>query len=272
MDVTKGNPTWAFLRRFRVETEASWRSLHHWITSATAALEDIQRELDELERRWAEALAPLDEVSAIDWRNFRPLRLGREEAWSDWLAHLLEQSATGELARCFLGTEFAVADTRRPNVLREVRTANGERRADLVIEWKSGEVLHIEVKTGDQDFDKTFETADLLSAKYGSGRTWTDAILLPPEDEGRWHQAAEKVANPRQIRTLTWRGVAVGARRALLESKESTSWRAWAQSFCGAVEQRILGCQPADFRGSQHGLARRAAVVLQLDLLREASK
>ena len=36
-----------------------------------------------------------------DWSAFRPLALGREEVWSDWLAHLLASGDTELLRRLF---------------------------------------------------------------------------------------------------------------------------------------------------------------------------
>lgn len=275
-------PTWTFLERFRIPKEAgsiSWASVRFWQEAADDSLKRVEPELQRLSGEWREALSPLGEISEVDWRLFRALPLERELAWSDWLAHLIERSETGEFARRLFGGHPDLPVTvGQPTVRREVLTGDGTRIADLLIEWKVA-VAHVEVKVGDSSFVKTFDTAEKLlrdeRAEHGALRAWVDFILLPPSDLDRWLDIAEKHRGSRaEIKPLTWRDVAVALRAVLRNAKESLPWRAWAHSFCGAVEQRLLGCEPASTLGSRARapLARLAAASIQIDIMKEAMK
>jgi hypothetical protein len=178
-----------------------------------------------------------------DWANFRPLRLTREEAWSDWLAHLLEKEGADLAQRLFRrdGGQAGVEHCRR-----EVPTENC--RADLVVEWKDRQhVTHLEVKLEDRDYEKTFRCAPELEEHYRKDRkgsenlSWTDFILLPEERVGDWRTVAAEHKDERRIDSLTWTDVAIELRRALWQGHGDARWRAWASGFCGAIEQRLLG-------------------------------
>jgi hypothetical protein len=252
------SPSWTFLETFRASpvptpkragraVGADWGPLDTWTESALARLHELESEVIEEERCWSAALEPLGEISVLDWRRFRPLRLRREEAWSDWLGHLLETSRSGVFAQGLLGrgSEKALAYYALPKVEREVCTRKGEHRADLVIRWSTGETAHVEVKVGDTSFDKTFETAGLLEREYGNGKAWQNFILLPAEDAEGWARVAEERTS---VVPLTWTQAAASLRNALRTGAESLSWRTWAHSFCGAVEQRLVGILPRDAR------------------------
>src|SRR5207248_2293600 len=88
-----------------------------------------------------------------DWRGFRPLVVGREEAWSDWLAHLLASGNTEFLRRLFGIPELpAVA----PRVSREQELlvdqadrSQGNYRSDIILQWPEPMLgIHVEVKVG----------------------------------------------------------------------------------------------------------------------------
>lgn len=274
--------SWEFVPRWRGPRQpgarCDWRGVEAWAATAKASAEAAERELGDLRAKWADWLAPLGEISQVDWREFRPLRLEREEAWTDWLAHLLSHSKTGLVARKVLSTHpalAAVVEYGELKVRREVTTAEGERRADILIEWPNA-VAHIEVKVGDRAFAKTFETSRLLEESYGEGRPWADFILLPLADQALWQaEVAEVEIAGRLVQDVTWREFAISIRNVLrLRDAESLHWRTWAHSFCGAIEQRLLGCEPltADHRCEGSRLKRLAAALTQIDIMREAAR
>ena len=180
-----------------------------------------------------------------DWTSFRPLRLSREEDWSDWLGHLIEKSVSGFLARELVGDAAARAD----RVEREVTTTEGY-RADLVVMWSDQRTSHVEVKIGDMSFKKTFGTASALRKRYADDRVWTDRILLPEAHVAEWMREADRASlTDPHVDVLTWFEVAVALRRVLHTDRETIDWRVFAAAFAGTVEQSLLGL-PARSRDS----------------------
>src|SRR5262245_31500794 len=77
-----------------------WRVFRQWISDAERGRVGLQERLNELRGEWSKRLAGLGgDPGACDWSSFRPLRLSREEDWSDWLTHLIQESQEGEFAR-----------------------------------------------------------------------------------------------------------------------------------------------------------------------------
>jgi hypothetical protein len=228
-------------------TEPHWAALELWLQLAQREVRRVADERDRLLAEWDRVLQDLGgDPARYVWSRFRPLRLSREEDWSDWLAHLLEHSTTGRFAQRLLGDALpGVGDLAAPTVAREQRVSEGDRRADLVITWRSGARTHIEVKIWDESFEKTFDTAEKLECHdtVGPG-TFTHFVLVPPSSSGTWRTVAGagRPSNGPAVGERTWFDVAVALRAALREGGEGLPWRVWAWSFAGAVEQGILGC------------------------------
>src|SRR5690554_2090893 len=121
----------------------------------------------------------------IDWTNFRPLRLSREEDWSDWLAFFIEKS-NGAFIQKLLGISGLKGNDLI--VLRE--TSSEEFRADLVILSRTKDIgIHIEVKVGDLSLKKTIDTSIEMNRKFGINEMkWFDFLLLPESDIQYWDQ------------------------------------------------------------------------------------
>ena len=90
-------PSWGFTKAFRRTTVprfARWEPIARWLLSARAAAEAAERDVRALVESSAAELKSFggdpSGPDSPDWSRFRPLRLVREEDWSDWLAHLLE--------------------------------------------------------------------------------------------------------------------------------------------------------------------------------------
>lgn len=168
------------------------------------------------------------------------LRPEREEDWSDWLAQLIADSKTGSFAEQFFGgtpaDSFAINQVRR-----EVSTQEGW-RADIVVEWQDSSYTHLEVKVGDSNLGKTFDTAMAIEQRFQRHRRRGDFILVLPEQSEDWDQCCQQ--NPdlgNRVSMLTWLDAARAFRLALRQGSESPAWRVWAHTFCGAIEQKLLG-------------------------------
>lgn len=237
---------WTFLEQFRWTAPPPparrWEPLQAWVQTARRALEQALSGLPQRVRQSDEVLERLGgEPLRRDWHGFRPLALGREEDWSDWLAFLLEGSRTGLLGQSLFGGEPA-AYAQPASMRREWCLPDGY-RADLGIELRSGEWLHVEVKVGDTAFAKTFGTGAAMRRELPAGARARDFVLLPAEDLPGWEESAQTLRGqfPFAVTPILWQHVAVGLRRTLVHGGEPPFWEAWASGFLGCVEQILLG-------------------------------
>lgn len=233
--------SWGFVEVFRRPGPAqpSWQRALELVKAGNELARRALVRLPPLVERWNVLLEDLDgEPTRFDWSEFRPLRLSREEDWSDWLGHLLARSNSGRFAGVLFGRDAAACVA--PRVQRELAIEN--RRLDLRITWTDGTYAHVEVKTGDTALAKTFETARLHRGTVRGARC-DDFLLLPRGDLALWEDARRAAGDHgEEIRAITWHDVARALRRALaVRAEESTVWRAWASSFLGAIHQTMLG-------------------------------
>lgn len=260
--MTTPSPSWAFLTRFKpprsegaapvreskpaagtsttsatgkgtAAADSSFHALAPWLAQLGALLDADLLLLDAEQGEWNRRLAELGgDPATLDLSSFKPLRLSREEDWSDWLAHLLVTSKTGRLAASLF------AGGRTCSVRREVSLNGGARRADLLLDWGDSTATHLEVKVGDESFEKTYETAKHVENESPTSLTWRHLVLLLPRQLNTWNEAA---SDRTTIGVVTWEEVAIGFRRELWEGTEAVSWRVWALTFCAAIEQTLLG-------------------------------
>lgn len=217
----------------------SWQVFPPFFVSFEKCYESEKNEIFELLRVWDKKLDSFGgDPSFLDWTRFRPLTLHREEHWSDWLAHLIESSKTGYLS----GVLFGLSRLRGILEVRVDRESEMEGyRSDLVIIFGNGDLIHIEVKTGDPNLEKTYETARKMKKRYHSGQGfWDDFVLLLDSQVGQWLEIKDTDVDSGKISCRTWREVAIALRRSLLYSNESILWKSWAYAFLGAIDQRLL--------------------------------
>ena len=116
-------PSWSATESWRAPRRPlGWNASEQWSGSFKAMVVAAGRRLDACLREWDRELADIGgDPSREDWGSFRPLRLSREEDWSDWLAHLLESSQSGRFpARLFAGDVRHAEHWRVSKVDREV--------------------------------------------------------------------------------------------------------------------------------------------------------
>lgn len=248
---------WSFLDAFpRVPCEEGdpWLRVAELVEASEAYLHALGAERVRLLGEWAPVFAEFGgNPSERDWSSFRPLRLSREEDWSDWLGHLLA-SATSSLLAKEIGIAPDGASQDGLDVEREVPI--GGRRADLVVTWPGSRNVHVEIKVGDKMFKKTFETAGLLEENERfAPHEWKHFILLPASDLPTWEVEAEEARSEIEVESLTWRKIALSLRRVLWKRKEPVAWRVWAWTLCGAIEQLLLDLPRAEDSATNGNLA-----------------
>ena len=199
-------------------------------------INEKHEDLTKLLKNWDAQLKELNgDPTYYDWSAFRPLRLTREEDWSDWLAHLIATSKTGDFCKFLFNLNDSFDFSEPQKVHRELSSHNY--RADIIIEWKNDFYSHIEVKIGDENFSKTYGTGQAMRKKFGTKeKEWTDFILVLPEQLNS-ERLNEELHDT--IILLSWQDVAVALRRALL-GRETIVWKVWSWSFLGAIEQKLI--------------------------------
>lgn len=224
------------------ETEQlSWEVFDGLLPVYHKILEKKYDELNSLLEEWDKRLSDLDkDPTYFNWDNFRPLRLSREEDWSDWLSHLIATSKSGIFCKNVFDIEdFNTEDYISPfRVEREITYEFY--RADIIIEWQNHFYSHVEVKIGDEQLTKTLETGEKLREKYQVPKNqWTNYLLLLSEQVPSWEQLTTSYPEFDSVNIITWNDICIAIRRALLY-EESIKWRVWAYSFLGAIEQKII--------------------------------
>jgi len=217
-----------------------WNIFDKMISSLSSLHEKRQKEFQYYYKKWDKKLKPYGgEVSNFNWNQFRPLRLSREEDWSDWLIHLMSESQTGYFSSHLFRIEnTAEGDYSRPSYVDREVSCKG-RRADIIIEWNNGIYSHIEIKIGDENLAKTYDTAEVMRNYYNIPKTkWCDFIILLDSQVEDWLNIDHRKECP--IKYLTWNNVAVSLRKSIFISSEPLSWKVWAYSFLGVIEQKLL--------------------------------
>lgn len=263
--------SWDFLNGF---TKVAKPAQRQWdfieAMQSAAPLDAYKLRYRDLVEQWDARLEFLGgDASGMNWENFRPLRPGREEDWSDWLAWLLESSAQGEFAAQLFGTALAqpAPSFANPKVQREASTADHERRGDIVILLPSIGI-HLEVKVGDEQFEKTFETGQKLESDFKSARAiWGNFILMPKSSLADWNDQLEGTQHSAtEVNVLLWEDVVRALRWMLWQKKESLRWQTWAWTFCGVIENKVLGLAKPDV--SKSGISQYNTLIRWVELLK----
>lgn len=241
----------------------SWPELDHWWnTYVETGHETAVQTADLLEQsndEWESSDAPFDtDPLAVDLTGRRvsrgPLQPSGEVKWSKWLAQLLRPSEQ-------LVTElFDVTVAQPPSeVVREEQLSKREgtfRRPDLLV-FYAVQGISVEVKRGDENYQKTAETARLVERHYDS-QEWTHTLLVPRRKKERLANIVEPPLDrrnddrltvvwddPGPVDVLYWRDVTT-AIRAVLRRGDAVDdhWAATAYLFCAVAEQQLMSFQP----------------------------
>jgi len=241
----------------------SWDEIDPWWDIYTETGYDKAKQIAELldksNDEWARSPGPFDtDPLAADLTGRRvsrgPLQPNGEVEWSRWLAQLLRPSAA-------LVTElFDVTVSQAPSeVSREEQLSKEEgafRRPDVLV-FHSDRGISIEVKLGDENYQKTSETAALVERHYND-LEWDHTLLLPkrkqerlasivkpPLDRGAGGRLTVEWDKPGSIDVLYWRDVTAAIRSTLRRGEVvDDHWAANAYLFCAVAEQQIMGFQP----------------------------
>lgn len=239
-----------------------WGAVKRIVTATAPMLRAIAAQLNDLLNRSDEMLRPLADPLRTDFGAHRWLRGNREEAYSDWLAWILQNLDATSILRLFALHDllrhppFDAIDasrTIRPTVTRELCVPQGhpdhEGRLDVVVRFGPYAVVVVEAKVGDADAADTGKQhgyAKWLKCQRGK----THSILLATDGEER-----EQAGGFELIR---WGELCIGLRQLVTEliGRNQIIVATMTLAFVGAVEQNLLGLSIAAVNDFQHsGLA-----------------
>lgn len=215
----------------------SWDNSRRFIQSGEIfGLECLKRLGTRLEESNA-YLAPFEDPLQVDFGVHRWLRREREEAYSDWLAWIVEQIAESKYILPMFEIDDSALVARchsKPIVEREFRIFNGKRRLDLVIEYGSEVLVVVEIKVTSAEEAETQKQEDYCAWIVLEAAERKFRVLLVTD-------AAE--LEYRGFRTLLWEDVCIYLRKLMpaVYQQRGTSIAAMILAFVGAVETNLLG-------------------------------
>jgi len=187
---------------------------------------------------------PLADPLAVEFHSHRWLSSEREEAYSDWLGWILDQTKDAGRVLKLLGVRdgklLRECASEKPTIRREAKIPTG--RTDLFVEFGNRLLIIVEVKT------KAFDGAGVQEQLEKYDR-WIKTRPQPT----RCYFAAEELVEfdcPASFELLPWRELTLRMREQAWEWIGSSKKRprdgsdliraAMTLAFCGAVEQNLL--------------------------------
>lgn len=236
---------WAALNRLSEEGQISvtWSAVERLISPAIKCAVAQVQQLKALVHRWEDRLHPIGEPLRMSFPLNRWLAGDREEAYSDWLAWILEEiGSAGRIGYVLCGKEVPEQILRygqRCSVEREVWVPEGHPghrgRLDCVVWFGDQAVILLEVKV------VSAEAADRgKNAGYGQ---WLDSQPVPLRKA--YLVATEGAARLYEwgFELLTWGEICRRLRRLIPEfvTEGRLILAALVGGFVGTVEQNLLG-------------------------------
>lgn len=227
--------TWASLGAVRGRPVPDWNYVTRMIDAVRPAMEVKASQLRSLLEKSRAKLAPLGEPLDLDLGLHRWLDPEREEAYSDWLAWVIQQAKTP--ARVFqlfgLPMPAALSDDAAFDVQREDPVPFGHEgqtgRLDVLVSVGGEPALIVEVKKGDAGAD---------AAKHAGYK------LSYPNAKGVLLAVSANESNDEDFRSRSWKKVCIEMRLLAIElckDKNATLAAAMVLAFAAAVEQNLVG-------------------------------
>jgi hypothetical protein len=223
------------LRSANQKAVPSWLSVQKLIDATQPILQENRNEARRLLEASNRLFAPLKDPFETPLGLHRWLSGGREEAYSDWFAWIIEQLATPETIApllCGGSASDLVKQCAGPlTVHRETIfvTAESLRRTDIEIYFGHKRAILVEVKM--IEADKVDEEQLYDQAHYGAD--FEKRLLLVPSGEVGTVSA--------DFDLILWRDVCLRLRRLVPSiCRKNVSIAAMVLAFVGAVEQNLL--------------------------------
>jgi hypothetical protein len=213
------------------------------MTAAQPKLDQDAQELKDLLDGSRKLLQPLEEPLDLDLGLHRWLSAEREEAYSDWLAWVVDQAKTPERVFKLFALDPPPDDLGEcgdVEVKRERPITHGhderEGRLDLVIQWLDRVLIVVEIKKGDAEHSDTAKQRGYIKC--------LEAQKFPKDRQFRLFVASSAEREEYEGFMLRrWGTICIAMRRLAIEfiKEHRTTTAAMVLALAGAVEQNLLG-------------------------------
>jgi hypothetical protein len=216
-----------------------WLPVDCIIEGAWRAQELERRQLTSSLLKSRQTLSPLDDPFLADFGLNQWLSGSREEAYSDWLAWIINQIGDPAAVFRLFGLEVPSTAVHWTGTSADRETPIPDGRLDLVLRWKGYALLVIEVKLTDEGSAST--------AKQRRYRTWIDEQPEPVKCAVLLVLDAEPGLSEGEFSRIDWRSVCLEIRRTAAQLVKAHSEpahlvrAALLLAFAGAAEQNLLG-------------------------------
>ena len=220
---------------------AEWASVRSLINAVESYSRAHREELRRLLHQSDTKLDPLCDPLTANLGLNRWLAAEREEAYSDWLAWVLQQLTPAQLLSLFdnqLNLQSLDPLAAPPSISREVRILDGRRRLDIQVAFGDNTLLVIEIKTipeQNSDTEKNKEYKQWIDSQKFTNKK---QVLIAPEVSDHYRAAPDGGFLP-----VLWRELCVRLRVLLLDPdfrRDRLVTAALIIAFVGAVEQNLL--------------------------------
>lgn len=226
---------------------AEWSSVRSLISAVESYSQAHREELRRLLHQSDAMLNPLCDPLTANLGLNRWLAAGREEAYSDWQAWILQQLTQAQLLSLF-DIQFNLQSLDRlavPIVSREVKILDGQRRLDIQVAFGDDILLVIEIKKireQDSDTEKNKEYKQWIDSQNFKEKR---QVLVAPDVSDQYRAVPDGGFSP-----VLWGELCIRLRKMLMDPNfragKKVTIMALIVAFIGAVEQNLLGFATPD--------------------------
>ncbi len=225
--------SWASLGRELSQSEGNWNHTKNFRKAGVSYRCEKENTYKKLLKKSQRRFWPLSDPFSVDLGLHRWLSLAREEAYSSWLAWILEQLKTSQYIEKIFMVKIKHPFPGQVSCELEEWVSEGNLRQsgriDILISIGGSHALVLEVKVGDADYADTGKQTGY--AKSFGGRV-RKILLARSGEKGRYEGG---------FVLRRWDQICVNLRRLVPELELNHIQKALILAFVGAVEQNIAG-------------------------------
>ena len=225
--------SWASLGRELSQSEGNWNHTKNFRKAGVSYLCEKEITYKKLLKTSQRRFRPHSDPFSVDFGLHRWLSLAREEAYSSWLAWILEQLKTSDCVERIFMVKLKAHFSGQVSCGLEEWVSEGHMgqsgRIDILISVGGSRALVLEVKVGDADYDDTGKQTGYAKS---FGKRVQKILLARSGEKGRYEGG---------FVLRRWDQICVNLRRLVPELELNHIQKALILAFVGAVEQNIAG-------------------------------